>query len=187
MCFLFIIVGEFNFLQFFCNIISLKVQQWNWVLKHRREEAVGQLVFLAILWFQCANVIRPLADTEVLKASPSTSQPPLLLVCSSPAPSEERLRGELGLLLLKREAGGGPRALRQHRLSLSHLLCESAGCCVLPWLVWPRDRCDAECCHSFIIVSSEIVIHYTEVHESVAWDDFNNICEVWKRRRTDRK
>lgn len=65
-------------------------------------------------------------------------------------PSEERLRGELGLLLLKREAGGGPRVLREHRLALSDLLCESADCFVHPRVVLPLESCDAEGCHSLL-------------------------------------
>lgn len=69
--------------------------------------------------------------------SPSSFQPPLLLCfsSSSSSPSEERLRGELGLWILKREAGGGPGVLREHGLSLSDLICESAGCFLHPRVV----------------------------------------------------
>lgn len=86
---------------------------------------------------------------SVVQASPSSFQPPLLLCFSSlllaSSPSEERLRGELGLWLLKREAGGGPRVLREHCLSLQDLICESAGCFLHPRVVWPMPRCDYLC------------------------------------------
>lgn len=114
---------------------------------------------------------------EIFKALPSSSQPPLLLVCFSPPPSEEHLRGEFGLFLLKREADVGPRVLREHRLSLSHLLCESAGCFMHPRVVWPMERCDAEGCDPFFLFIylfkiqfwSIFLISMNLLHELISW------------------
>lgn len=74
---------------------------------------------------------------SVVGPSPSSSPLP-----TPPNPRcEERLRGELGLRLPQREAGGRPGVPREHLVTLSHLIREFARCLCIPRPV----RCGALC------------------------------------------
>lgn len=64
-----------------------------------------------------------------------------LLSSPNPPCREERLRGELGLRLPQREAGGRPGVPREHLVTLSHLIREFARCLCIPRPV----RCGALC------------------------------------------
>lgn len=141
--------------------------------------------FVMIYWLTYKNNHKISNNfTEIFKVLPSSSQPPLLLVCFFSPPSEEHFRGEFGLLLLKREADVGPRVLREHRLSLSHLLCESAGCFMHPRVVWPTERCDAEGCDPFVFfISNSVVIRFPDQHASLAWVHFLTSVNFDRRRR----
>lgn len=72
---------------------------------------------------------------SVVGPSPSSSPLP------TPPCREERLRGELGLRLPQREAGGRPGVPREHLVTLSHLIREFARCLCIPRPV----RCGALC------------------------------------------